>query len=374
MRVGLVLHALDRPLSGVSRVALELARALRSRSDCEVALLTTYARGPFADEPAAESAFLPLCSRVPGLMAFGGPMIAVAARRLKLDLVHDPSGVSPFTLGRWSGSFRRLVTIHDAIAFRYPEGYTWSNNFLHRRYVPFTLRHADGIVTVSEHARADLQRFLGIPDDRLWVVPNGVNEAFRPIDPARAKEVGARHGLRRPYLLYVGTRQPRKNLAGLLAALRHLGRRLAGYQLGIVGSGPSTEPVLPERAAADSSIEIVQVGPVPDADLPALYAGAELFVHPSLFEGFGLPVLEAMACGTPVVCSNASSLPEIAGGAALLTDATDPDALANAIWRVLTDAALASSLRERGLARAGQFTWDQTAERLVDVYRRVAGR
>lgn len=373
VRVGLLMHALDRPLNGVSRVALELGRALLSRDDCDVAFLTTYSRGPFADQSMARSVYLPGCGRVPGLMVFGGPMIALAARRLKLDVVHDPSGVSPFTLGRWSGSFRRLVTIHDAIAFRYPEGYSRSNNFLHRRYVPATLRHVDGVITVSDHAQADLQRFLGLTPDRLWVVPNGVSDAFQPVDSVRAEEVAAGHGLRRPYILYVGTRQPRKNVSGLIAAFQRVGVRLPGYQLAIVGPGvASDQPAAGGGRIVEGPARITYVGPVPDADLPALYSSAELFVLPSLFEGFGLPVLEAMACGTPVVCSNASSLPEVAGDAALLTDATDPDALSNAMWRVLTDATLAGSLRVRGLARARQFTWQNSAEQLVEVYRRVA--
>jgi glycosyltransferase involved in cell wall biosynthesis len=373
MRVGLVLHGLDRPLSGVTRVALELARALPRQPGIEVVYLTTYRRGPFRVGEDVAAAYLPGCERVPGLMALGGPEIAVAARRLRLDVVHDPVGVSPFTLGRWAGSYRRVVTIHDAIAYRYPEGYSWSNNFLHRRFVPASLRNVDAVVTVSDHAKADIRRFLHLPETRVHVVPNGVSDRFRPVDARLAADVARRHGLERPFILYVGTRQARKNLVRLLAAFARLRTVVPSHDLALVGpTGPGDRQLEQEIEARALGGHARLLPPVADEDLPAIYSAASLFVFPSLYEGFGLPVIEAMACGTPVVCSDATALPEVAGGAALLVDATKSDLLSEGMARVLTEPTLGADLRRRGTEHARGFTWDAAARATLGVYRSVA--
>ena len=372
MRVGLVMHGLDRPLSGVTRVALELARALQLNGACELVLLSTSRRAVSLEGIGADVHHLPGCERVPGLMLLGGPLLAVAARRLALDVIHDPVGVSPFTLGRWAGAFKRVVTIHDAIAFRYPEGYSWSNNFLHRRYVPATLRNVDQVITVSENSRADLHHFLGLDEARVSVVPNAAGTAYQPLQSDVAASVAQRYGLRPPYVLHVGTTQARKNIEGLLAAFEALSARLPGHQLALVGPDRLAHDSLRDRIDARGLMDHVRiVGPVPEEDLPALYSGASLFAFPSLFEGFGLPVLEAMACGTPVVASNTTSLPEVAGSAAMLVDPRDTHALAQAMYRVLTERSLRDSLRELGLRRARSFTWERTSRETAAVYGRV---
>ena len=372
--MGLVLHGLDRPITGVTRVALELGRALQASNECDVTFLVTHPRAMPITQTDARFFHLPGCGRVPGLMALGGPLIAFAARRLGLDVVHDPVGVSPFTLGRWAGPYRRVLTIHDAIAFRFPEGYSWSNNILHRRFVPATLRNVDGVVTPSSHAQRDLIRFLGLQSDRVWIVPHGVHGRFHPIEPGAASAVARSYGLAEPYLLYVGTRQPRKNLPVLLAAFRQLLEALPIYQLAIAGPGSSGDRVEDHIRALDLSSRVRLLGPVPDEELPAIYGAAQLLVFPSLHEGFGLPVLEAMACGTPVVCSDAASLPEVAGDAAVLVHADDPKLVSEAMMRVLADRSLWLALRSRGLDRARNFTWDRVARETVNVYRAVMAR
>jgi glycosyltransferase involved in cell wall biosynthesis len=235
--------------------------------------------------------------------------------------------------------------------------------------IPATLGNVDRVVTDSQDACADLARFLGLPAEKLRVVPLGVSEAFRPIGPEQAAAVAARFGLNGPYVLAVGTRQARKNQAGLVAAFCALRDELPEHCLAIAGPTIWREDRLREQVAAlgmESRVRLL--GYVPDEALPALYSAASLFVFPSLYEGFGLPVLEAMACGTPVVCSNRSSLPEVAGEAALLVDPTSRDELAGAIRRALLDVDLRDGLRERGLARAREYTWQRTASRMVDVY------
>ena len=371
MRVGLLMHGADRPVTGVTRVAVELGRALQQRDDCEVVFLVPYRSGPFRGA-GYESAYLPGCGRVAPLMLFGGPVTSVAARRLKLDLIHDPVGASPFTLGRWAGRYKRVVSIHDAIAFRYPEGYPRLNNFLHRRYVPFTLRNVDAVVTVSDHARADLAEFLDIPPPDVFVAPLGVSELFRPVEDAESERVVSQLGLDRPFILSVGVKEARKNLARLIMAFEDLHPDLPEYQLALVGPTLWRHPISIEAIKARGIRDRVRlIEYVSDEELRALYSRASLFVHPSLYEGFGLPVLEAMACGTPVVASNSTSIPEVAGDAAVLVDPTDVPAIAQAMRRVLTDTELRSSLRARGFERARQFTWKRAAERTAAVYRSV---
>ncbi|MGH2370728.1 MAG: glycosyltransferase, partial [Chloroflexota bacterium] len=170
MRFGFLTYGLDRPLSGISRATLELGRTLARRGDCQPVFLTPYASGPFADG-ATLRARLPGARLLPALMSLGALELVVAARRWGLPLIHDPTGVSPFLFGRHAGQYKRVVTLHDAIAFRYPEGYTWLNNFLHRQYVPATLRNVDAVITVSEAARDDLIHFLKLPRHKTHVVP-----------------------------------------------------------------------------------------------------------------------------------------------------------------------------------------------------------
>jgi glycosyltransferase involved in cell wall biosynthesis len=372
IRIGFLTYGLDRPLSGISRVALELGSALNRHPDCDVVFLRPYQDGPFFDEPGVTGVRLPGCARLPGLMALGGPMIAYAARRARLDLVHDPTGVCPFTLPAAWGTFRRVVTIHDAIAFRFPKGYPLLNNLLHRHYVPITVRNTDAVITVSDYARADLSRFLGIPDDRLHVVPNGVGSAFRPVPIEDAQAVAARYGLRQPYILTVGNLQARKNLPRLVEALAMIDGSMLPHRLAIVGrpmwKGENLAAMIDWEAVRD---RVVITGYVADADLPAIYSAADFFVLPSLHEGFGLPIIEAMACGTPVITSNAASLPEVAGGAALTVDATDVRALAEAIQRLAGDPILRLTLKTRGLKRVEASGWDSVAAMTVAVYKRV---
>jgi glycosyltransferase involved in cell wall biosynthesis len=390
MRVGLLTYGLDRPLSGTTRVAYELGRALSAVGGCEVVYLTPHRHGPFrAGESSASGAsyalgmakvtnrswYLPGCRLLPGLLLLGGPLLALAARRLRLDVVHDPIGISPFTLGRWAGDVKRVVTLHDAIAFRYPEGYPWLNNFVHRRYVPATLPNVDQVITVSAHARSELAQFLPPPASTAAVVPNGLDRQFHPLPQEQARAVAARCGLRGRFVLGVGARQARKNHARLIEAFARVRAALPSMpdlQLAMAGPTQWRGAELAERIdSLGLRGAVVDLGYVPDADLPALYTAATAFAFPSLYEGFGLPVLEAMACGTPVVTSNTTSLPEVAGDAALLVNPCDADAIAHALRRLLTDGPLRQDLRTRGLARAARFTWDRTARETVAVYRRL---
>jgi glycosyltransferase involved in cell wall biosynthesis len=233
----------------------------------------------------------------------------------------------------------------------------------------------DAVVTVSEHAANDLRHYLGVPSFRLFVVPNGVSPAFHPRPSASVQRVTARYDLDGPYVLSVAAHQARKNVGRVVEAFAQIRACQPDLLLALAGPTLWGFPEHRERIARLGLTKAVRVlGYVPDDDLPALYSGASAFAFPSLYEGFGLPVLEAMACGTPVVCSNASSLPEVAGDAAITVDPTDVSGLASALVSVVGDTVLAGRLRERGLARATAFTWQQAAQTLSNVYEEVIDR
>jgi glycosyltransferase involved in cell wall biosynthesis len=303
-------------------------------------------------------------------MALGGPALSLAARAHRLDVVHDPTGVAPFTLGRWAGSYARIVTLHDAIGLKGADGYPLLHRALHRWFVPRMLPNVDAIVTVSEHARSELEDTLPADAPQVHVVPNGVGRQFQPVASDTADAAAKRYGLTRPYILTVSAFQARKNFGRLLAAFAAVRRDLPTHRLTIVGAAPWGRRELARLVREmDLAESVVLAGYVEEGDLPAVYSASDLFVFPSLYEGFGLPVLEAMACGTPVVASNATSIPEIAGDAAVLVDGTNIRAMSDAILRVATDPVLRASLLARGLARARLFSWDSAARKTLAIYR-----
>jgi glycosyltransferase involved in cell wall biosynthesis len=249
--------------------------------------------------------------------------------------------------------------------------------------MPRFLARADRIIAVSEATRRDALRFYRLNPAKIDVIPEGVEPRFRPeADPARLEAVRRKFALPRRFILYVGTIEPRKNLPTLLDAYAAL--RAQHPDVGLViagGTGWLYQSFFDRLRALSLEAHVALTGYVPDDDLPTLLSAAEVFAFPSTFEGFGLPPLEAMACGTPVLCSNASSLPEVVGdsssgsgqSAGLLLPPHDARAWVEALARVLTDPALRADLRARGLARAALFSWGEAARRTLDVYRRAMG-
>jgi len=255
--------------------------------------------------------------------------------------------------------------------FLYPEMHTATKRLMFRWIMRRSARRAARIITISKSTADDVIRVLGLPKEKLSVVPLGVSAAYRPItDEQVLREVCARYSLvPHEYLLYVGVLEPRKNVPRLLHAYALLRKSGVRHPLVLVGRrGWKYDDVFRTLEALRLGNDVVFTNHVPEGDLPALYCGARVFVYPSIYEGFGLPVLEAMACGTPVVTSNISSMPEVAGDAALLIEPRDHEQMASAIESVLVDEGLRQSLRERGLKRASVYTWDKTARETLKVY------
>jgi alpha-1,3-rhamnosyl/mannosyltransferase len=291
------------------------------------------------------------------------PLVAGGrARRLGAQLLHASGPFWPRARG-----IPLVLTLHDALPWRFPELFTRLNVLQQRTVVAAAARRAARVLVGSEHTARELTELVGVAPQRIVVTPYGVDPRFRPTarDPAWLER---RFGIRGPYVLAVGTLEPRKNLGTLLRAFARVRGQDAQHALVLVGGRGWRDAPL-ERALAGAGAGVVRAGRVSDDELVRLYGSAACFAFPSRYEGFGLPVLEAMACGAPVVAGDRTSLPEVVGDAGLLVDPDDEEALASALRRVLTDPELAADLRQRGLARSAAFSWDRCAELTVAVYR-----
>ena len=267
-----------------------------------------------------------------------------------------------------------VMTVHDLIFERYPQHHTLANRAFLRVAMPLFVRRADAIIAVSQHTKRDLLEIYGTPPHKVHVIDEGIDEHFRPADEGDIRRVKERHSVRRPYLLMVGTLEPRKNHVLAFQALARLKAEGWPHCVVVVGRrGWLFDAVQRQVELLQLTDDVIFAGRVPDADLPALYSGADCFLMPSLYEGFGIPVLEAMACGAPVVCSKASSLPEVAGDAALFIEPMTGDGLAAAVRQVLANPNMADKMRSDGACQASRFRWSRTAEETLQVYRAAAG-
>jgi glycosyltransferase involved in cell wall biosynthesis len=284
-------------------------------------------------------------------------------RRVRPDLVHYTNYLAPL-----STDVPYVVSIHDMSLTVFPRFHTLKKRLLTSPLVPLVARRARSILTPSECSRRDVIRFLGVDPGRVKVVPYAPACAVGPVQNGLAR-LDERYGVRAPYFLYVGTLEPRKNLLRALRAFASIAPSLSDHRFVIVGQrGWKYAAILREASRGILARSTLFLGYVPEADLPALYTHATAFVYPSLYEGFGLPVLEAMACGTPVLTSASSSLAEIASDAALLVDPEDEGAIAQGLHLLATDEGLREDLRRRGLTRAATYSWERTARETVAAY------
>jgi glycosyltransferase involved in cell wall biosynthesis len=296
-------------------------------------------------------------------------LLPALAARARVDLVHSLASTAP----AW-GTFRRVVTVHDLIYARFPEAHSGLRDRGMRVLVPLAVRRSHRVLADSQSTREDLVELLGTPPGRIDVAPLGfgVPPRVRALSEDRTR-ARFRLGARR-VVLSLSAKRPHKNLLALLDALERLPAERRPV-LVLPGYPTWHEAELRARAAALGVLEDVRFeGWVTGEELEGLWALADAFVFPSLYEGFGLPVLEAMHRGVPVACANASSLPEVAGDAALLFDPRDVAGISASLERLLGDPALADDLRVKGLARAAEFTWARTARLTLDSYERALGR
>ena len=292
----------------------------------------------------------------------------LALRRAKIDLLHALAFVAPL-----AAPCPFVVTVYDLSFLRFPEAFRPFNRWYLSRFTANTVKRAEVVMTISESTRRDVIDLLGVAPDRVCTVYCGVDEEFKPLPEPEIAAFKAKQQLPDTFVLFLGTLEPRKNVDGLIKAYAQWKARDPKAPLLVVagGKGWYYDKIFQLVESLNLTDSIRFPGYVPQADLPLWYNAASLFVYPSHFEGFGLPVLEAMACGTPVITSTVSSLPEVAGNAAQLIDPAEPAALAEAMANVMSQSDLQFDMKEKGLAQAAQFSWDKTAQQTAAIYGRV---
>ena len=347
----------------------ELIPAL-TRVDPSLAITLVHSKfdSPRRNEPWMDRYWI---ERLPWTMRRAYPSWALTGRpRLpqlieSINILHapTPAGVPP--AGPRQGT---VVTVHDIAFISRPELFPWRWRLTYRAGLRRAIRTADAIIAVSQSTKNDLLERTGVDAARVSVIPLAASLPETAVDSG---ETLAGLGVRSPFILFVGTLEPRKNVVALVRAYRRLAARGFDHQLLLAGEmGWKSSPLKRELAQSGPGT-IRRLGRIDDAALDALYRGAAALVYPSLYEGFGLPVLEAMARGIPCVVSNTTSMPEVAGDAAILVDPRSVDDLATAIERVAGDRTLRERLRADGLARAAGFSWEETARRTLDVYKSI---
>ena len=364
--------------AGIGRFVRSLVNALAAMDhDTEYVLL-------YADPPRGIVPELPKAANfVPRRIPISDRALTAMWHRLSLpvpvdlltgrvDVFHSPNFVlAPV----WRAA--KVLTVHDLAFLLRPECADSKLRDYLEKTVPRSVARADFILADSENTRDDLICLLGVPPAKVEVVPGGVDPNFAPVrdeDALERMRQGVSGGA--PFILSVGVIEPRKNLVRLIEAFEMLKARVdLPHRLVLAGKrGWLSDPIYQRAESSPLASEILFPGYVPDIDLPALYSAADLFAFPSLYEGFGLPPLEAMACGTPVVVSNSSSLPEVVGDAALSVEAESTEELADAMVRLFEDSALRARSVAAGLEQARRFTWEAAAEKMLAVYHRLGDR
>jgi glycosyltransferase involved in cell wall biosynthesis len=370
MRIGIDARLLYYSPGGIAEYTRQLVQAFielqGENGDDDFTVL--YSR-KYSYQPFSHPRFHTKAIWTPSHHRLEGWTLGVELRRLGLDLLHSPDFIPPHT-----SRFRRVITVHDLAFLRYPHFLT-KDAARYYGQIDQAVKRADHIIAVSESTKRDTMRLLGVPDRKITVIYEAANPVFRRLDRAEARQkLAGSYALPERFVLFVSTIEPRKNITALLQALRKLkdDYRMP-HKLVLAGrKGWLFDDVFTTIAQLKLEQDCVFLGRVSAENLLNLYNAADLLVHPAFYEGFGLPPLEAMACGTPVVTSNVSALPEVVGDAGALIDPNDIDGLTVAIWRALTDEKMRATMIERGLARASQFSWQRAARETLQVYHQLS--
>jgi glycosyltransferase involved in cell wall biosynthesis len=372
MRIAIDATALPPILGGAGNYILRLVAGIRALETGDRVFVLAKTQdvdrlGPWT--AGVEPVAVRLGAR-PVRLAWEQTLLPRALGRLDIDVLHSPHYTTPLYAVR----ARRVVTFHDMIFLLYPEYHLRTKVVFFRTMIRLAARRADHVIADSNATRDDAVRLLGMSPTSITTVPLAADKRFVPnLDAHRVDEVCCRYGLQRPFILTVSTLEPRKNLTAAirtLARIRESGLDCSLVIAGVKGWGYSA--TFQELSRSDIARYVTVLGFVPQDDLPALYKASAVFLYPSRYEGFGLPTLEAMACGTPVVASNRSSIPEVVGAGGTLVDPDDIEAMAQATAHLLRNPSARAEHSRRAIRRAAEFSWEQTARLTYGVYERVA--
>ena len=291
--------------------------------------------------------------------------VPAKARSQKVDLLHQPAFSAPV---RYAG--KTVVTVHDIIAVLFGKDIPFFSRQFFAHWMPYSYRYANKIICVSEHTKKDLVKYLHIDESKIVVIPEAAGEEYQPVrDKKKIAQVLNKYKIGKPFILHIGTLNPRKNLSFLIDVFSKVRQTLPDIQLVITGKkGWYYENLFELVEKLGLQKDVIFTGYIEDCEAPVLYSAATVYAFPSLYEGFGLPPLEAMACGTPVVASNMSSIPEVMGNAGILLSPTDKIGWVSALQNVLSSQAEQKKLSDKSLARAKNFSWRQTAQKTIRIY------
>jgi glycosyltransferase involved in cell wall biosynthesis len=368
MRIGLIARWLELPASGAKHYTLNLIRALLQVDEHNRYVVFHKAPKAMGTFPTAREVLVSGKSK----LLWDYLHLPIAVRRERIDLLWTPSYVVPFPV-----RCRSVASVLDLAYFCSPGSYRISDVLYMRSAMAGSFRRADALLAISEYTKNDIVRLFPFAESKVTVTHLAPSSRYqRSIDKEALEAVRQRYSLSRPFVFYAGSISPRKGCSFLVNAFEMLKRReRIPHKLVLTGGWTwGTPDIVEVIKEMDLEGEVTVLGQVAAQDMPVLYNLADLLVYPSIYEGFGLPVLEAMACGCPVVCSNLTSIPEVAGDAALAVDPRDVSALAAAIYTALTDLTTRTRLIERGVERAASFTWEKTARKTLDVFEQVAHR
>ncbi|MCL6519941.1 MAG: glycosyltransferase family 4 protein [Armatimonadetes bacterium] len=301
-------------------------------------------------------------------IAWEQTVLPLLVRRLRLDILHAPAHVLPIAC-----PCKSVVTVLDLSFVRFPQYFPRFQRQYLKCFTFWSAQRANAVITISEHSKREIVELLKVPENKVFAIPLGIDRNFHPVAAEEIARVASRYGISENTILFVGTLEPRKNIHSLIAAFNIVRKKFNQHCTLVLAGGKGwfyheLFEFVRQLHLGDS---IRFLGYVPAEDLPALYGAASVFVYPSIYEGFGLPPLEAMACGTPVITSSTTSLPEVVDDVGIMVEPHDVEALADAILRVLCDFDLRQEMRAKGIERAKRFSWEETARQTLKVYNNI---
>ncbi len=291
-------------------------------------------------------------------------------KRYKINLLHSPRYTTPLVRFGW----KSLVTFHDMLFLLFPKKHNLLKRLFYERMIPAAAKRVEKIIAVSSATKKDTMKLLNIPSEKIAVINLGIDSSYHPIEKKDLQDFRRKYRILDSFILYVGTLKKRKNILNLIKAYKNMREKGRKERLMIVGEkGEEYQNIYKVVKRLGLEEEVFFTGYLPEELLPLYYNCASLFIYPSLYEGFGLPVLEAMASGTPAITSNISSLPEVAGDAALSVNPDDTEEMAKLMEKVLSNKELAEEMREKGIKRAKLFSWERCAKETLNLYEEVGG-
>ncbi|PIN89775.1 glycosyltransferase family 1 protein [Candidatus Pacearchaeota archaeon CG10_big_fil_rev_8_21_14_0_10_32_14] len=364
MKIGLITNNFDINNAGTGRYTQELMTRLKSLDkENDYIFIHTNKKSYGEDEYK-----LPFFTSIPKKLISGTFLLPIICKKASINVLHDPGQISPFFFGY--GKTKKILSILDLSQIIYPENTTRLGS-IYSKLLPSVCKRSDFIITISESTKNDLMKYYDIPPSKIKVIYLGADENYKVLPKTKINFIYDKYKIPKDYILYVGTLEPRKNIPNLLRAYAKIKSDI-NHKLVITGKkGWKYKEIYDTIDELKLENDVIFTGYVEEEDLPSIYNGASLFVYPSYYEGFGLPPLEAMSCGCPVITSNTSSIPEVVGDAGIMINPNDVDELAKQIKRVLSDKKLRENMKQKGLKQSKKFSWEKCAREHLEVYEEV---